>query len=64
MVVGMDDADAERIGRLPTGKGILGLLVADPTPLRLDDLADHPASIGFPGTPADAVVPRRPDPGR
>jgi signal transduction histidine kinase len=48
VVVGMDDADAERIGRLPTGKGILGLLIADPTPLRLDDLADHPASIGFP----------------
>ena len=48
LVVGMDDTDAERIGRLPTGKGVLGLLIADPTPLRLDDLADHPASIGFP----------------
>jgi signal transduction histidine kinase len=48
VVVGMDDTDAERIGRLPTGKGILGLLVTDPTPLRLDDLGEHPASIGFP----------------
>ena len=48
VVVGMDDADAERIGRLPTGQGILGLLVADPTPLRLDDLNEHPAAIGFP----------------
>ena len=48
LVVGMDDTDVERIGRLPTGKGVLGLLIADPTPLRLDDLADHPASIGFP----------------
>jgi signal transduction histidine kinase len=48
VVVGMDDADAQRIGRLPTGQGILGLLVADPTPLRLDDLTEHPASIGFP----------------
>jgi signal transduction histidine kinase len=48
LVVGMDDADAERIGRLPTGKGILGLLVADPAPLRLDDLGRHPAAIGFP----------------
>jgi signal transduction histidine kinase len=48
IVVGMDDADAGRIGRLPTGQGILGLLVADPTPLRLDDLGEHPAAIGFP----------------
>jgi signal transduction histidine kinase len=48
IVVGMDDADAERIGRLPTGQGILGLLVADPTPLRLDDLGQHPAATGFP----------------
>jgi signal transduction histidine kinase len=48
VVVGMDDADAERIGRLPTGQGILGLLVADPTPLRLDDLSQHPAAIGLP----------------
>ncbi|TFV76945.1 GAF domain-containing protein [Blastococcus sp. CT_GayMR19] len=48
IVVGMDDADAERIGRLPTGQGILGLLVDDPTPLRLDDLGQHPAATGFP----------------
>jgi signal transduction histidine kinase len=48
VVVGMDEADAERIGRLPTGQGILGLLVADPTPLRLDDLSTHPAAIGLP----------------
>jgi signal transduction histidine kinase len=48
VVVGIDEAGAERIGRLPTGQGILGLLVADPTPLRLDDLGEHPASIGFP----------------
>jgi signal transduction histidine kinase len=48
VVVGMDDTDAARIGRLPTGKGILGLLIDDPTPLRLDDLGEHPASIGFP----------------
>ena len=48
VVVGMDDADAERIGRLPSGLGILGLLVTDPTVLRLDDLGQHPAAIGFP----------------
>jgi signal transduction histidine kinase len=48
VVVGMDDADAERIGRLPTGRGILGVLITDPSPLRLDDLGAHPAAIGFP----------------
>ena len=48
VVVGMDQSDAERIGRLPEGKGILGLLVTDPTPLRLDDLTTHPAALGLP----------------
>ena len=48
VVVGMDETDVERIGRLPKGEGILGLLVTDPTPLRLDDLGEHPAAIGFP----------------
>jgi signal transduction histidine kinase len=48
VVVGMDDTDRERIGRLPTGLGILGLLVDRPEVLRLDDLGAHPASIGFP----------------
>ena len=63
VVVGMGDTDAERIGRLPTGRGVLGLLIADPTPLRLDDRA--PCIDRLPaGTPADAVVPRRPDPHR
>jgi signal transduction histidine kinase len=48
VVVGMDDGDRERIGRMPDGHGILGLLVAQPSVLRLDDLTDHPASSGFP----------------
>jgi signal transduction histidine kinase len=48
VIVGMGQEDKERIGRLPTGHGILGLLVAEPTVLRLDDLGRHPASVGFP----------------
>ncbi|RBY82736.1 GAF domain-containing protein [Blastococcus sp. TF02A-26] len=48
VVVGMDDEDAARIGRLPDGRGILGLLVDDPVPLRLDDLSSHPAAVGLP----------------
>jgi len=45
---GIDDATARRIGHLPEGRGILGVLIDDPQPLRLADLQDHPASHGFP----------------
>ncbi len=45
---GIDDETASTIGRLPEGRGILGLLIDEPTPLRLDDLSRHPASYGFP----------------
>ncbi len=48
VIVGMDDADTERIGTVPTGLGILGLLVEQPIPLRIDDIGSHPASSGFP----------------
>jgi signal transduction histidine kinase len=48
VVVGTTEADAARIGRLPSGQGILRLLVDRPVPLRLDDLATHPSSVGFP----------------
>ena len=46
--VGIDGATAERIGDLPTGDGILGLLVEHPVPIRLENLSSHPASSGFP----------------
>lgn len=36
------------IGPRPRGSGILGLLIADPRPLRLADLTAHPGSYGFP----------------
>jgi signal transduction histidine kinase len=48
VIVGMGPDDRERIGQPPSGHGILGLLVAEPMTLRLDDLGEHPASIGFP----------------
>ncbi|MFJ6416050.1 GAF domain-containing protein [Paeniglutamicibacter sp. NPDC091659] len=45
---GIDPELAERIGPLPTGHGVLGVLIDDPQPIRLDDLHSHPASVGFP----------------
>jgi len=46
--VGLDPATADRIGPLPKGQGLLGQLIADPRPLRLDDLNTHENSFGFP----------------
>jgi signal transduction histidine kinase len=45
---GIDDDLRARIGDLPHGRGVLGLLIEDPRPLRLRDLAEHPRSVGFP----------------
>ena len=45
---GIDDATAQLIGPLPIGGGVLGVVIEEGKPLRLDDIADHPASIGFP----------------
>lgn len=46
--VGMDDQTVASIGDPPSGRGVLGLLVEHPVPLRVDDLGTHPASSGFP----------------
>lgn len=48
ITVGIDEELIRRIGPLPTGHGVLGLLTSDPHPMRLRDLHDHPASYGFP----------------
>ncbi|OMC57635.1 histidine kinase [Mycobacterium sp. IS-836] len=45
---GIDEETVRRIGHLPEGLGVIGLLIDEPKPLRLDDLSQHPASIGFP----------------
>jgi signal transduction histidine kinase len=36
------------IGALPTGRGLLGLLIDDPRPVRMPDITQHPKSYGFP----------------
>ena len=48
ITVGIDEAGIARIGALPLGGGLLGQLIDDPRPLRLDDLAHHPSSVGVP----------------
>lgn len=45
---GIDRETAERIGPLPTGHGMLGLLLKNPKAIRVEVLSQHPASIGFP----------------
>ncbi len=45
---GIDEATVQLMGALPTGRGILGQLLRDPRPLRLDDLGQHPAAFGLP----------------
>ena len=45
---GMDAAQVEAVGDLPSGEGVLGLLIAEPRPIRIDDLHEHPRSAGFP----------------
>jgi signal transduction histidine kinase len=45
---GMDDETRRLIGDLPRGRGILGVLIHDATPLRLHEIGEDPRSAGFP----------------
>ena len=45
---GIDAETHAAIGDLPRGRGILGVLIRDAKPLRLDDLGEDPRSVGFP----------------
>ena len=45
---GIDEEMRERIGHLPEGLGVLGVLIDDPKPIRLDNIAHHATSVGFP----------------
>jgi signal transduction histidine kinase len=46
--VGLSQDEIERIHHWPEGRGLLGLLIDDPRPLRLADITVHSASSGFP----------------
>ncbi|GAB3809223.1 GAF domain-containing sensor histidine kinase [Micromonospora zhanjiangensis] len=45
---GIDPATHAAIGDLPRGRGVLGLLIAEPRPVRMPEITDHPRSYGFP----------------
>jgi signal transduction histidine kinase len=45
---GMSAQERAAIGELPRGKGLLGLLIRHPEPVRVHEIAEHPDSYGFP----------------
>jgi signal transduction histidine kinase len=48
LTAGVDEATKRAIGPLPTGKGVLGLLITERRPIRIRTLASHAHSTGFP----------------
>ncbi|MGB2711608.1 MAG: GAF domain-containing sensor histidine kinase [Conexibacter sp.] len=48
LTIGIDPSTHREIGDLPHGRGVLGVLIDDPRPLRLADVSEHPRSYGFP----------------
>ncbi len=48
VVTGIDADTESAIGELPQGRGVLGALIENARPLRLDDLTTDPRSVGFP----------------
>jgi signal transduction histidine kinase len=48
LTVGVDEPTRRDIGDLPRGRGVLGVLIHEPRPLRLRSVGDHAESYGFP----------------
>ena len=48
ITVGLSEEQEANIGSRPTGRGVLGLLIADPKPLRITEIGNHSDSFGFP----------------
>lgn len=46
--IGVDEETAKRIGHLPRGVGVLGLITSTGKTVRLDDITAHAESAGFP----------------
>jgi signal transduction histidine kinase len=48
ITLGIDAETHDAIGNLPRGRGVLGVLIEQPRPLRLANVGRHPRSYGFP----------------
>ena len=48
VTTGLSTEEHARIGELPRGRGILGVLINDARPLRLEELGSDPRAVGFP----------------
>jgi signal transduction histidine kinase len=48
LTIGIDADTHREIGALPRGRGVLGVLIEEPQPLRLPNVSQHPRSYGFP----------------
>jgi signal transduction histidine kinase len=48
LTAGIDEETHRQIGDLPRGRGVLGVLISEPRPLRLANVGAHPRSYGFP----------------
>jgi signal transduction histidine kinase len=48
IATGIEEEEQRAIGDLPRGRGILGVLIRDASPLRLANIADDARAVGFP----------------
>src|SRR6202521_5025198 len=51
VTTGLSAKEHRAIGPLPRGRGILGLLISQPRPIRIAKTGPHPNRVGFPPTP-------------
>ncbi|HKI91246.1 MAG TPA: GAF domain-containing protein, partial [Gaiellaceae bacterium] len=48
LTIGVEPEERRAIGEQPIGRGLLGVLIRESTPLRLRDIGEDPRSVGFP----------------
>lgn len=48
ITTGLSAKQRHAIGPLPHGRGILGLVIREPHPIRIENIGNHPKSVGFP----------------
>jgi signal transduction histidine kinase len=48
VTTGISARERRQIGSLPQGRGVLGLLIQEPRPVRIKNIGEHEKSVGFP----------------